>query len=271
MSNLKQIVRGNLVSEADALADLEKLADVITPRGNPRTAPSPAQSPAVVNLQNGFYQIDRQRILSATTPAYRQFLREAGYGDLDACSAIGFAKEMLKIDPDVRQAAARVNLDLTGSDGDYVVDINQPDARKLVEAMGCKLPTVGLMYPLILPYIKDLASQGNAEAQATLKEMTDTKAEWLEDLVLDKTKLKIGTQERRLVLPDKDGRFDRQDINEFGYPARVKDSGEFYYWYPRGNERAAIRGGGSGLSLNLNGGPSFGNGELAVRPQKFFP
>ncbi len=273
MTNLRPIVKGNLVSEADALADLEKLADVVTPRErNPQPAPSP--TPAVFNLQNGLYLIDKPRILAATTPAYRKFLKDSGYGDLNACSAIGFAKGVLRIDLAVRNAAAGVNLNLQGNDGDYVVNINHPNARKLVEALGYKVPTVGLMYHLFIPYIKNLADQGNAEAQATLDEMTNAstgKAEWLEDLILDKTRLKIGTKERRLSLPDKDGRFDRADISEWGYPVAVKDSGEFYYWHPRGNEVAAFRDWDSGLVLLLSGEPSIEFGVLAVRPQKFFP
>ncbi len=229
------------------------------------------QASADANIQNGFYQIDKTRILSATTPEYRQFLREAGYGDLEACSGIEIAKGVLRIDQTVRDAATRSGLSLTGNDGDYVVNITHPDARKLVEAMGYKVPTVGLMYRLLIPCIKDLARQGNAEAQATLDEMINTKAEWLEDLVKDKRDIHIGTKSKRLSLPDKDGRFDRSEINEFGYPDVVKNSGEFYYWCPRDNQRAAIRDRVSGLSLVLYRGPSVVDGVLGVRPQKIFP
>ena len=129
------------------------------------------------------------------------------------------------------------------------------------------------MYRVFIPYIKDLVQQNNAEAQVTLNEMTDTsvgKAEWLEDLILDKTRLKIGTKEQRLSLPDKDGRFDRAGINGFGYPISVKSSGEFYHWHVIGDERAAFRVRGSGLGLSLNGGSSVENGRLGVRLVKIF-
>ena len=155
----------------------------------------------------------------------------------------------------------------------YVNRINQENARKLVKKLGnYKLLTTGLMYRLVIPYIKDLAQQGNIEAQVTLKEMIYTplgKAEWLEDLVLDKTRLKIGTQKRTISLPDRDGRFDRVDINEFGYPAQVEDSGEFHYWYPRYNENPAVRSGDSGLDLGLGSGPSIEVSRLGVRLAKF--
>ena len=270
MSVLKPIIKGNLITKEKALAYLEKLPDAPSPP--PGTSPV-AQPPAVVNLSNGFYVINKPKILSATTPEYRQFLREAGYGDLDSCSGIGFAKGILKYDQSVRDAVTRAGLRLNGNDGDYVVNINHPDAKKLVEALGCKLPTTGLMYRLFIPYIKELAQNGNAEAQETLNEMTNTstgKAEWLEDRVLDKTRLKIGTKEKRLSLPDKDGRFDRQDINECGYPNNVKAQGEFYHWHANRDERAAICSGGPVLGLDLDWGPSVGGDWLGVRLAKIF-
>jgi len=266
MSTLELIIKGNLTEEAKALADLEKLPDAPNP-----PPPPAAQPPAVVNLSNGFYQIDKARILAVTSPEYRKFLRESGYGDLDSCSGIGFAKSVLRYDQSVRDAAARAGLFHTGNDGDYVVNINHPDARKLIEALGYKVPTVGLMYRLFIPYIKELAQQNNPEAQATLKKMTDTKAEWLEDLVLNKSRLKIGTSERTITLPDKDGSFDRTEINEFGYPSSVKGSGEFYHWHVSGDEIAAIRFRDSELDLFLNGGPSIVVGWLGVRQSKIFP
>ncbi len=220
--------------------------------------------------ENRFYQIDRAKILSATTPEYRQFLRESGYGDLDSCLGIEIAKGVLKIDHAVRQAAASTGLSLSGNNGDYVVNINHPDARELVEALGYKVPTVGLMYNLFIPYIKELAEQGNAEAQETLGEMIGPTAEWLEDLIKGKNKVCIGSRKKELSLPDKEGRFGRQDINDFGYPVRVKDTGEFYYRHPRGKERAAVRNRYSELDLNLNWESSVSFGGLGVRPQKIF-
>src|SRR3989338_5438747 len=276
MSTLKPIIEGKLVREAEALADLEKLADAGSPP--PRTlrklrTPPTIQPPAVANLHNGFYQIDKSRIVAATSAPYRKFLRESGYGDLDSCSRIEIAKGILKYDQSVSQAAARAGLNLTGADGQYVVNINHPNARNLVEALGGKLLTTALMYRVFIPYIKELVQQGNPEAQVTLNEMTDTsvgKAEWLEDLILDKTKLKIGTKEKRLSLPDKDGRFDRAGINGFGYPISVKAAGEFHHWHVSGDERAAICSGGPVLGLDLDWGPSVGGDWLGVRLAKIF-
>ncbi len=221
----------------------------------------------VANVQNGFYRIDLQKILSNTTPEYRSFLRDAGYEDLDACSHLDIAKNMLRIDQNVRNAALRNGITLTGNDNDYVVNINQIDARKLVESMGYKLLTTGLMYKLFIPYIKYLARQGNVEAQATLDEMI-TKEEWLEDLILDRKIVKIGIKEKEITLPQTYGGFDRTDINQFGYPTAVKGSGDFNYWFPRGDEMAAFRDLCSSLSLNIANGPSVNTVNLGVRPAK---
>ncbi len=225
--------------------------------------------------QNGFYIIGKPRILAATTPAYRKFLREAGYGDLDSCSAIGFAKNILGIDQTVRDAAARVNLNLQEDNIGSISNITHLNARKLVKALRYRLPTVRLMYKLFIPWIKKQAQNGNPEAQATLERMTGeltttAKAEWLEDLILDRTRLKIGTQERTLTLPDKDGYFDRSQVSELGYPTSVKCRGEFYHWHVSGDKRAAFRYRGSELDLGLNWEPSFAGDYLGVRPVKIF-
>ena len=221
------------------------------------------------NIQNGSYHLDRSYIHDHTTADYRTFLRDAGYGDLDSCSHIEIAKNVLKLDSTVTEAARRAGISVQANGNNYVASINQINGRKLVESMGHKLLTTQLMYGMFIPYIKDLAQNGNAEAQLTLDEMTN-KAEWLEDLVKDKKKVCIGTKEKKLSLPDRDGRFDRQDIGEFGYPTSVKAAGEFHYWYPRGDEIAAIRSWFSVLGLILNGEPSVVGGGLGVRPQKIF-
>ncbi|MBI2672940.1 hypothetical protein HYX19_01650 [Candidatus Woesearchaeota archaeon] len=221
----------------------------------------------VANVQKGFYRINLQLILQSTSSSYRIFLRDAGYGDLDACLYLSIAKNMLRIDQDVRDAAARCGITLTDKDNYYVSDISQTNARKLVESMGYKLLTTALMYRLFIPYIKDLAQQGNLEAKKTLDEMVNTKAEWLEDLILDKNKVKIGSREEEIFLTQTDGRFDRTDINQFGYPVVVKDRiGEFSYSSPKAGEMAANRGGS--LGLGICGKPSLKYNWLGVRLAK---
>ncbi|MBI2673243.1 hypothetical protein HYX19_03215 [Candidatus Woesearchaeota archaeon] len=223
----------------------------------------------VASVQNGFYRIDAQLILQSTTPEYRSFLRDAGYGNVDINSHLDIAKSMLRIDQNVRDAAARSGITfLITDDNNYVVKISQTNARKLVESLGYRLLTTDLMYSLFIPYIKDLAQKDDAEAKATLDEMVNTKAEWLEDLILDKNKLKIGAKEKAIILPQTDGRFDKTDINQFGYPSAVKDSGEFIYSFPGSDKIAAIRFLNSKLSLNLYREPSSGYNWLGVRLTK---
>ena len=197
--------------------------------------------------ESRFYFIPKELILSSTTQNYRTFLKEAGYGDLDSCEGILIEKKISK------------------------TNITWYEGRKLVEDQGYKLLTTALMYKVFIPWIKSQASKGNKDAQKTLKEMINSKAEWLNDLILNKNTLKIENKEVKLSLPQKDGRFDRDDLNEFGYPLKVEDKGEFHYWYPRGDKMVVIRNWGFELGLDINGTPSGAVDGLGVRRAKFFP
>ncbi len=220
-------------------------------------------------MQNGFYHIEKPYLLAHTSTNYRRFLRESGYGNLDTGSGLEVAKGVLKLDAVVRTAATRTGITIAGNDGDYLVDINHPNARKLVETLGYTVLTVGLMYKVFIPHIKDLVGQNNVQAQATLDEMVNDKSEWLEDIIKDKQDVYIESKHQRLVIPTStNGWFDHTDMNEYGYPNTVKPSGEFYYWYPRGNNQAAVRSGGSELDLDLFWGPSVEVGRLGVRLAK---
>ena len=264
-------ISGNRTAEDIVREHYERLKSEIRSPQEPDSVSTPSIDPIQPQTLGGFYQIDKTKIIPATTQEYRTFLKEAGYMDLDAGNGLLVAKSVLKIDQNVRTVARTNGFPLNGNDGDYVTNINHSNARKLTACFEGKLLTTGLMYKVFIPFIKDLAGQGNAEAQATLDEMVNTKAEWLEDLILNKNKVKIGNKNKQLTLLQTDGRFDRADMHELGYPANVKQNGEFYYWFPRDNERAAIRDGDSDLGLGLDWGPSVGSGWLGVRVAKNLP
>ena len=204
----------------------------------------------------------------------KRFLEESGYApDLDRASGLAIEKGILRISKEVRAAAKDSGISITGRLNSYLVDINQTDGRRLVELLGYKLPTTAVMYKLFIPHIKLLAEQGDKEAKKTLEEMVSKKAEWMEDLILNGNKLKIGSRERALSFPAGRGvYFDRSDINEFGYPNAVnKQQGEFYYWAPNRAENAVIRDWVSGLYLICGWGPSDSGGGVGVRRANFFP
>ncbi len=215
-----------------------------------------------------FYLFDRKEIIEATSSEYRKFLKQAGYANIDRCSGLLIEKNILRNDQSVKDSAKYLKIKLNEND-DCVVNINQSNGRRLIKKIGGKLLTTQLMYGLFIPFLIDQLAQGNKEVQSTIDEMTDTKAEWLEDLILDKSRLRIGSQEKKLTLVGRDGYFDKSDLNEFGYPTKIKDSGEYYYWYPRNNEIAAFRDWDSELDLDLNWGPSFVSVRLGVRLAKF--
>ena len=227
-------------------------------------------------MQNQFemgYTFSPEEIQKATTPKYRAFLKEAGYVDLEETPSLFVANKVLNIDERVLKTAKEADITLNLYNHDSVISrINHKNALCLIHNLGGRVLTVRLMYNLFIPSLKELAEQGNAEAKTTLDEMTNKTAEWLEDLILDGNKVRIGTAERTLELPQKDGYFNRADINKFGYPKVINDDkGEYHYWFPRNKEGAIVRVMGSRLDLDLSRSPfSSYDGGLGVRFAKFF-
>jgi len=146
--------------------------------------------------------------------------------------------------------------------------INQEQGRKLINYLEGQLLTVALMYQLIIPSLK---KESNSQAKKTLYEMVEKYAELMEDEVLDGNKLKIGESYRNLETLPQTGHFDSSDLNLLGYPKVTKRSGEFGLYNDLNLERkAAVRGWGSGLSLDLDGSPAFANDWFGVRLAEFF-
>lgn len=228
-------------------------------------------NPIRVQLKDNFYIFPMDEVRKSLSDNYLKFLKDSGYApNLERATELRISKGILKSTPQIAQIITNSQItQTTEANTNYIVSINHPDARKLAEALGYKTPTTAMIYRLFIPYIKQSAQQGNSEAQATLKEMGD-KAEWLEDLILNKNRLKIGTREQPLALPTEDKYFDRQDINEYGYPTAVKLQGEFYHWHVAGDERAAFRGRVLELDLYLSRGPALLDDWLGVRLAKFF-
>src|SRR3989344_2661866 len=190
----------------------------------------------------------------------KRFLEESGYApDLDRASGLAIEKGILKADDNIAQLIQNNNITAVIEDNTrYIIRINQTNGRKLVESLGYRLPTTGVMYKLFIPWIKEQAFKGNKEAKKTLEEMVSKKAEFMEDLILNGNKLKIGSREKQLVLPSENRvYFDRSDINEFGYPNTVNQQpGEFRYWASNEDKSAVIRDRGSELYLYCNCVPS---------------
>ncbi len=216
------------------------------------------------------YVFREPEIKAALMPEYLAFLKEGGIVDLERTPNLFVAGSLLSKDKRVEDTIRTKGIKCAYAGDGTVVNISQPYARKLVHGLDGVVMPVGIAYRLVIPALKEAAKESNESARETLAQMTDDYVEWLEDLVLDRTRLRIGTQERTIALPDKDGRFDRQNISELGYPNSVKGKGEFYYYFPREDERAAIRNRGSELNLLLNGEPSLVDGRLGVRFAKFF-
>src|SRR3989344_1262509 len=234
----------------------------------------PVQPVITGPLEDNFYKFTMDQVRQVLTPDYLRFLEESGYApNLDRASGLAIEKGILKADDNIAQLIQNRNIAAVIEDNTrYIVRINQTNGRRLVESLGYRLPTTGVMYKLFIPHIKELAEQGDLEAKKTLEEMVNKKAEWLDDVILNKNKVKIGSREKQLVLPGSYGYFDRSDINKFGYPNTVnQQQGEFRYWAPNRAENAGIRNRNSELNLSCNWVPSDSLEFLGVRRAKFFP
>ena len=217
-----------------------------------------------------FYNIPRDFVFANTSPVYRRFLREAGLVDLSDCEFLGFGKTLLRENDDVSNAALRLKVNYERDDGSIVV-ISQDDSRKLVKELDkdCFLVPVGLMYKVVIPYLKDLEEQNLSDVKETLGEMRNY-AGWLEDKVLDMNILVVGGKSKKIGFINKSGYFDNKDLNIYGYPTKIRNSGEYYFWNSNSNCRAAIRDWSSELDLDLNWEPSNANPDLGVHVAKFF-
>ena len=266
----------NLISPEEAIENIkeymrDKQREAEEEKANPKPVIVPLVQP--VSLEDNFYKFTMDQVRQVLTPDYLRFLEESGYApDLDRASGLAIEKGILKADDNIAQLIQNNNITAVIEDNTrYIIRINQTNGRKLVEALGYRLPTTAVMYSLFIHHIKLLIEQGNKEAKKTLEEMVSKKAEFMEDLILNGNKLKIGSREKQLVLPSENRvYFDRSDINEFGYPNTVnQQQGEFRYWAQNEDENVVIRYWGSVLGLDINGTPSLASESLGVRRAKF--
>ena len=267
----------NLISTEEAIENLkeymrDKQREAEEEKANPKPVIVPLVQP--VSLEDNFYKFTMDQVRQVLTPDYLRFLEESGYApNLDRASGLAIEKGILRADDNIAQVIQNNRIAAVIEDNTkYITIINQNNGRKLVESLGYRLPTTAIMYSLFIPHIKLLAEQGDLEAKKTLEEMVNTKAEWMDDLILNGNKVKIGSREKQLVLPGSYGYFDRSDINKFGYPNTVnQQQGEFRYWAPNRAENAGIRNRNSELNLSCNWVPSDSLEFLGVRRAKFFP
>src|SRR3989344_2395082 len=207
----------NLISPEEAIENIkeymrDKQREAEEEKANHKPVIVPLVQP--VSLEDNFYKFTMDQVRQVLTPDYLRFLEESGYApDLDRASGLAIEKGILRADDNIAQVIQNNNITARIEDNTrYIVRINQTDGRRLVELSGYKLPTTAIMYSLFIPYIKELAEQGNLEAKKTLEEMVNTKTEWLNDLIIDKNRIKIRGKEKQLVLPEGNCvYFDRSD------------------------------------------------------------
>jgi len=155
-----------------------------------------------------------------------------------------------------------------------------------VEGLGYKIPTSALMHILFIPFVIELFEKGDIEAKSILQELG--RGEWLDDVIINKEKLKIGNMETVINLPKKQhGKFKITDLNEFGYPNKVrytklpfiisntsphKDKDnirKYFYSIPTSNENVVFRGWCLGWDLRCDHHLTMSCVTIGVRLAKF--
>ncbi len=200
-------------------------------------------------MTNEFFTIPREELLTRLPKETIDFYSQAKYLDLTLGDLY-------------------VAQNLTGDDGKIVDNIDKNKGRHILNKQGLQLPSVALMYRVIIPYLRMHASQ-DEELKKVLNSLA-MNSEFLEDIVIQAShqrmsrderkfwkeikkspeesyvlKLRIGDKETPITLPYKikgidrefwdyeiNGSFDLEDLNSFGFPTVLREEGEFKYWGP---------------------------------------
>jgi len=200
------------------------------------------QEEARINAGKGFV-IKKDDVIARLPQETIDFYKTAGYLDVTAGD--------LYISDIIRRNEAILDN----------IDCNR--ARHIVQAVGLQLPTVALMYKVIIPFLKERAPIQSLQSFLAA-------SEFLEDTVIQESHLRsirneqvfweeikkqpevryaltlqIGKGKTNLILPShksKDerefwnyelhGAFDQEDTNAHGFPTTLKENGEFQYWGP---------------------------------------
>lgn len=198
---------------------------------------------------NEFFTIPREEVLARLPKETVYFYNQANYLDLT-------------------RGDLHVSQDLIRTDGKIVDNIDRNQGGHKVNEQELKLPSVALMYKVIIPYLKIHASQ-NEQLKKVLGSLA-TNSEFLEDVVIQvghrrasrderkffeeirkspeesyALKLRIGNKKTPIMLPHEvkntgvefwdyevNGSFDLEDLNAFGFATVLREDGEFDYWGP---------------------------------------
>jgi len=181
-----------------------------------------------------FFTISRKEVLATLAPETVEFYRGAEYLDLTSGDL------NVGIEP------------VTDDSGKILDNISYVEGKKIITEMGFQLPSVALMYQVIIPYLMKNSLEDRKLGKA-LESMVNN-FEFLEDVIIQKGEienkyalhLRIGERETSLNLPHEvkssgdpkfwdyqvNGSFDLTDLNDLGFPIVLKDKGKLKYWGP---------------------------------------
>lgn len=198
---------------------------------------------------NEFFTIPREEVLNRLPEETIRFYAQSEYLDL-ATGDLYVSRDLIK------------------ENGTIVDNIDYNEGRLIINKLQLKLPSVALMYKVIIPHLKELALQ-DEELKKILESFAENH-EFLEDVIIqpghqrmvrdEKTfweelgkqpqdafalKLRMGKKETAITLPYKikgtdkefwdyevNGSFNLEDLDAFGFPKTLKENEEFNYWGP---------------------------------------
>ena len=220
-----------------------------------------------------FYKYSKVQLEEKLSKEYIGFLEEADLVQWAKLDFLFIAKRLLEVDNNVRQVATLQGIKISkGYKGNVLANISQENAKNLLDQIGYIMPPTGIMYRLFIP---DMEEKSNSceETKETLRQMIKDYAELMIDRTLGQKTLRINNAQREIILPNHDGYFSKEDLNEFGYPEKVKlDNGEYRYLYDvNGDECGVIRISsefdGLGMGINRPNIHNYSyNNRLGVRP-----
>ncbi len=268
MVSLKPLKSSNVLSEEEALAELER---IVTSTGDATRRPARTdQNPA----REGYVHVPG----NAFSPELMQHYRDPAL-NLDLQNGLYVGKKRLQKTDEVIQIGRRLGIDLSTRSESYgfLGAINWHEAKQLVEqGLQGRILTPALYFPILkwaeannTDFAKDLVEYAERLDAVTKEGAKNKKARFLVHTDKD---LNGGKDYGKVVLAE-DKPFDYGNVEQLsGLPKTLKGSGKFKQWYPEQSPTAAIRDwDGSGPLLSLGGGPGYVSGGLGVRVAKIFP
>src|SRR3989344_504311 len=270
MTILKPLRSGRILSEAEALADLE----TITTRNTTNHSNSTPTIEPVATQQSDYVHIPGSAFSRELIEHYK-----APELNFNFENGLYVAKKRIQKTNPIIEAGRKLGFDLSAraENCGFLGQINWHEAKQIVEqGLQGRILTPALYFPVLkwaeannTDLAKDLVNYAEWLDAVTKEGAKNQKARFLVHTDKD---LNGGKDYGKVVLAE-DKYFDYEDIDtNSGLPKILKDTSKFKQWYPENSPTAAFRNrNDSGPILNLSRVPGLACELLGVRVAKIFP